>query len=314
MINPENKKRIFIFIAIAFGISWATALAILFTGGITNSPMIVPELNMTLSTVLMATLYMWAPAIANLLTRAFTREGWKNLWLAFKGNKFTRYILIAWFLPGILVIGGAAIFFWLLPQFYDANLETFTQQLAATAQNFGTEAPVISPWTLMLLQAAQAFLLAPILNALFTFGEEFGWRAYLLPKLMPLGGKKAVLISGVVWGVWHWPLILMGYNYGFNYPGAPWLGPLAMVWFTLTLGVIISWLTLRSGSVWPAVIAHGAINGIAAIGIIASNGYANPLLGPTPVGIIGGILLTAMAALIFFIPGSLKMPEAELIK
>ncbi|MER3459512.1 MAG: CPBP family intramembrane metalloprotease domain-containing protein, partial [Chloroflexota bacterium] len=96
--------------------------------------------------------------------------------------------------------------------------------------------PEVSPWLAVIAGAVQAILLAPLLNALPVFGEEFGWRAYLQPKLLPLGGRKAMLLMGLIWGVWHWPVVAMGYNFGLDYVGAPWLGMLLMVWFTLAFG------------------------------------------------------------------------------
>jgi len=313
MITSENKKRIVIFLVIAFTLAWASALVIYLTGGIANSKVIVPQLNMTLATVLMATGMMWAPAVAHILTRLLTREGWQDLWLKPNMSRGWKYWLLAWFVPGILIIAGAVAYFLIFPQNFDPKLSALQAILEAQMAQFGgiTGPLPMSLWTLLILQGVQALLLAPILNALFTFGEEFGWRAYLLPKLMPLGGRKAVLISGVIWGVWHWPVILMGYNYGFDYPGAPWLGMLGMVWFAIMLGIIISWLTLRSGSVWPAVIAHGAGNGIGAIGLFAVMGYANPLLGPSPVGLIGGIFITILAINLLFLPGALELPKTD---
>ena len=150
-------------------------------------------------------------------------------------------------------------------------------------------------------------LISPLLNTIPTFGEEFGWRGYLLPKLMPIGERKAVLLVGLIWGVWHWPVILMGHNYGLDYFGAPFLGPLAMVWFTLSLSVIFGWLTAKSGSVWPAVIAHGAVNGLAGIGILFVCLNPDPLLGPTPAGVIGGLGLTLCAVLLLALPRALKL-------
>ena len=123
---------------------------------------------------------------------------------------------------------------------------------------------------------------------------------------MPLGSRKAVLLTGVIWGIWHWPVILMGYNYGTSYFGAPFLGPLAMVWFTLSLGVIFGWLTIKAESVWPAVIAHGALNGIASLGVIFVKGTPDPLLGPTPVGVVAGLGLSLTAITLLLLPGSLK--------
>src|SRR4030042_5224477 len=106
---------------------------------------------------------------------------------------------------------------------------------------------------------------------------------------MPPGRRRAVLLLGLIWGMWHWPVISMGHNYGLDYPGAPWLGMGAMVWFTLVIGVFLGWVPLRGGSVWPAVIGHAAINGITGIGAIFVRGNPNPLLGPLPVGVIGSL-------------------------
>ena len=300
MITSIDKKRMIIFIVLTFTIAWVTALVIFLTGGLTQSPMIVPSLGLNLATILMATSIMFAPGIAHILTRLFTREGWKGMLLQPNLINYGRYWLAAWFLPGILTIAGAVAFYYIFPQYFDQGFRNLQNQLhTLVQQNGGIQAPTLSPWLVVFLQAGQAMLLAPILNAIFTFGEEFGWRAYLLPKLMPLGGRKAVLLSGVIWGTWHWPVILMGYNYGFEYPGEPWMGLLGMVWFTTMLGIIISWVTLRTQSVWPAVIAHGAINGIAAIGLLAVKGEPISWLGPTPVGLIGGSFITILAINLF---------------
>jgi len=90
----------------------------------------------------------------------------------------------------------------------------------------------------------------------------------------------------------------MGYSYGFDYPGAPFLGPLAIVWSTATVSMLLGWLTLRGKSVWPAVIGHAAINGVAGLGTIFLQGTSNTLLGPTPVGLIGGLGSALVAAMI----------------
>ncbi|HAF48612.1 MAG TPA: CPBP family intramembrane metalloprotease domain-containing protein [Anaerolineaceae bacterium] len=307
MITGTNKKRIYTFLAFAFGISWAVALVIYLTGGLQNSPSYTfSGGQVTLAIILLASVYMFGPAIANLLTRIITKEGKKDLFLQPNfDQKRGLYFLAAWFLPGLLTITGAILFFLLFPQFYDKNLSTFQSMLAASGQNSS-----INPWIVAVMQALQALFISPILNAISTFGEEFGWRAYLQPKLMPLGGRKAVLLTGLIWGVWHWPIIFMGYNYGSDYFGAPFLGPLAMVWFTLGLSVIFGWLSIKAHSLWPAVIAHGAINGIAALGSIFVKGNPDSLLGPTPVGIVSGFGLTFIAVLILIHPTALK-PEKQ---
>jgi membrane protease YdiL (CAAX protease family) len=142
----------------------------------------------------------------------------------------------------------------------------------------------------------QAVILGPIIGLLLAFGEEYGWRGYLQGELVKLGRVKGVLLVGVVWGVWHAPVIAMGHNYGLEYPGFPWAGMLMMVVFTFFIGIFLAWAALRGRSVWPAVIGHASINGIAALGTLLAKGEPSPLLGPMPVGIIGmaGFILVGL--------------------
>ncbi len=302
-----NSRRIFIFLAFAFGIAWLTALVIYRTGGLVNSPEIAPGFPLAL--VLLASAYMWAPALANIITRLITREGWKDMGLRLNFRKGWPYWLAGWFLPAIMTVVGAAVFFLLFPQTFDSSLSTLRKMMEASAS-----AITMSPTALLVLQLGQAVLLAPILNALATFGEEFGWRVYLQPKLMPLGGRATMILIGIIWGIWHWPVIFMGYEYGFSYPGYPWTGPLLFLWVTFGLGIFLGWLTLRSKSVWPAVIGHGAINGFAGAAALLTIGSPNPLLGPLPVGIIGSVGFAAVALVIFFSSKGLKEPYPALPK
>jgi membrane protease YdiL (CAAX protease family) len=84
------------------------------------------------------------------------------------------------------------------------------------------------------------------------FGEEWGW-GYLLPRLLPLGLWRGILLSGVLWGLFHAPLTMLGYLYP-NLPGA--VG-------SLLLGCLMAWIRLEAGSLWPAVVMHGASNLVA---------------------------------------------------
>jgi membrane protease YdiL (CAAX protease family) len=307
-MDKKSKKRLIIFLAFAFGIAWSASLVIYLTGGLENSPIYeVSGIQISLALILVSTVYMFSPAIANILTRVITREGKSDLLIKprFKDGRWI-YYLAAWFLPGILTLLGSLLFFLLFPTYFNPNLSTLTDQLSEME---GLSS--INPWIIVAIQTLQAMLIAPILNAIPTFGEEFGWRGYLQPKLMTLGARRGILFTGLIWGVWHWPIILMGHNYGKSYFGAPYLGPLAMVWFTLSLSVIFGWMTIKAKNIWPAVIAHGAGNGIAAIGILFTKGNPDPLLGPTPVGIIGGLGLTIVAVLIFLHPNALKSQQGS---
>ena len=115
-----------------------------------------------------------------------------------------------------------------------------------------------------------------------------------------------MLLIGLIWGIWHWPVIFMGYEYGFSYPGYPWAGPLLFIWITFGLGIFLGWLTLRSKSIWPAVIGHAAINGIAGAAVLATVGEPNRLLGPLPVGIIGSLGFALVAIALFISPKALE--------
>ena len=292
-----NKKRIIVFLICAFSISWITALVIYLTGGLTNSPVVIKSASVTLAALLLASTYMWGPAIANILTRTITKEGWNDMLLKLDFRASWRYILAAWVGTPILVMLGSALFFAFFPNYFDSGLYYLSSQLSAYLEDSSSSLV----YQFILMQVIYAIIASPLLNLISTFGEEFGWRGYLLPKLQVFGEKKAILLTGMIWGVWHWPVILMGYNYGFDYTGFPWFGLLLMVLFTTVVGIFFAWVTLKSKSVWAAVIGHGALNGIASIGVLFLTKNPPALLGPYPTGLIGMIpfLIAGIFILLF---------------
>ncbi|MDE7258971.1 MAG: CPBP family intramembrane metalloprotease, partial [Lachnospiraceae bacterium] len=85
-------------------------------------------------------------------------------------------------------------------------------------------------------------------------------RGYMMPKMIKLWGVgKAVVIGGIIWGVWHWPLTYVGHNFGMEYFGYPFTGFAAMCIMCIFMGIILTYVTCKSGSIWPAAILH-AIN------------------------------------------------------
>lgn len=293
-IMEKTNRNIWIFLTVAFGISWAVGLAIFLTGGLANSPELIQGTGLTLALVLLASVYMWGPAIAHIITRMITKMSWREANLKPKLKKGWPYWLMGWFGPGLLTLLGAGIFFLVFPDSFDPQLTMLSDQLKAA----GVAEGLINPYQYVLGQTIVALLIAPLLNLVATFGEEFGWRAYLVPALARFGCKKALVISGLIWGVWHWPVIMMGHNYGLDYPGFPWLGLLATLWFTLSIGIFFGWLSLKAESVWPAVFAHGALNGIAAIGLLFIKEPFSMLLGPSPAGLIGCLPFTILSLVI----------------
>jgi len=109
---------------------------------------------------------------------------------------------------------------------------------------------------LLLLTAAQTVLLAPFLALVIAFGEEYGWRGYLQSELLKTGRIRGVLLLGIIWGLWHGPVILMGYDY----PGYPVLGVFLMTGYTVGLSVVLGCAVLKSGSVILASFLHALNN------------------------------------------------------
>lgn len=292
-----ERRRVLLFVLFAFGIAWAVGGVIALTGGLRDSPTLVA--GFTLGTALLATGYMFAPAIAHVLTRLLTSEGLDGARRVLRPNlpDASRSYLLAWLGPAVLTLVGVGLYFAVFPAQFDPTLSTLSDLLPPDSP--------LSPELVVGVQLAAALTVGPVINTVFAFGEEFGWRGYLLPKLLPLGPRIACLALGVVWGIWHWPVIAMGYNYGFGYVGAPWTGMLAMVWMTTAAGTFLAWVTLRSGSVWPAALGHGAINAVGGIGVLLSRPAPTLLFGPTVTGVVVVVPWALLAGWLLWRPGRL---------
>jgi uncharacterized protein len=170
--------------------------------------------------------------------------------------------------------------------------------------------PGMSPGLFLALGALQSVVLAPILAILIGFGEEFGWRGYLQSELFKMGRVRGVLLLGAIWAAWHWPLILMGYNY----PGYPLLGLLLMVLFTTGIAVVLGYAVLRSGSVLLAAYLHALVDQV--LSFLSAIGFRphNPVFS-FYIGIYGILTLAIMAFFILRDPiwkgkgSSLNRPE-----
>jgi membrane protease YdiL (CAAX protease family) len=98
----------------------------------------------------------------------------------------------------------------------------------------------------------------PLSGLAVTFGEEYAWRGFLQSRLFRLGRVRGALLVGMVWGVWHLPVILSGVH---TYPPTP-LGLLLAVVFFVLWGVVQSYAVLKTGSIWVAAFLHGLVNSV----------------------------------------------------
>jgi membrane protease YdiL (CAAX protease family) len=109
---------------------------------------------------------------------------------------------------------------------------------------------------LMPIMALNTVIIGPFLGLIIAFGEEYGWRGYLQTELTRLGRVRGVFLLGVIWGIWHWPVIWMGYNF----PGQPVLGSLAMVAFCVIFSYFLAYSVFKSQGVWTAAYLHALNN------------------------------------------------------
>ncbi|MCO4746943.1 MAG: CPBP family intramembrane metalloprotease [Proteobacteria bacterium] len=152
------------------------------------------------------------------------------------------------------------------------------------------EAIGLPPVLLTALSAASAGL---TINGLVAFGEEAGWRGLLHRELASLGFWRQSFITGVVWGFWHAPILLLGYNY----PQHPVLG---VFLFPVILALLSPWMTLarnRTDSVLSAAIFHGAFNGSAGMTFLVAIGGDDVTVGITSVTAIAVLTILNLALL-----------------
>lgn len=133
------------------------------------------------------------------------------------------------------------------------------------------------------------------INALFAYGEEYGWRGYMAEALGSTKFWKAALMIGFVWGLWHLPLILMGHN---SYSNRA-LGVVMMILFCLLAGVVELYLTRKSGTLWAATIFHGTINALAGLGVLMIPSGDPLITGATGVAGLAALVVVIAALYIY---------------
>lgn len=213
--------------------------------------------------------------------------GWKPII-----KKRKRYYIAAWFFPAILGGIGAVLYYLIFSNRLDLTGQMLLAQVGEEGLKKLTEQG-LSIEKLLVISAIQALTYAPWLNMLFAVGEETGWRGFLYPYLKKqYGVNKGRIIGGIIWGVWHWPvMILAGYEYGSDYVGAPILGLIIFCIFTISVGIILDVLYEKAGSIWAPALGHGAINAFAGVPVMVLHPDFNNalILGPLMIGIISGI-------------------------
>lgn len=155
-----------------------------------------------------------------------------------------------WFGYGLGLVAFFALQSWLN---YFFKLGTLVDLKTAFPQLAAANMPTVALYLTMVLNTV---VIGPFLGLIISFGEEYGWRGFLQTELNKLGRARGTFLLGVVWGIWHWPVIWMGYNY----PGQPLLGSLFMVAYCIILAYFLAYAVFKSKGLWTAAYLHALNN------------------------------------------------------
>lgn len=190
---------------------------------------------------------MWTPAVASIVARLSLREGIRDVSFRFGGREGGTALLTAWLYPlvvGFIAYGGA----------WATGLAKFQAPIPAQSHLY-----LPNPTGNFLLAVAVTATAGALFGCVSAAGEEIGWRGYMVTRLIEAGVPAPILVSGLIGGFWHMPLILSG-----QYASGPHPRLSAMLFMVdvVAAAFLAAYLRLRSGSVWPAILFHGAWNAI----------------------------------------------------
>ena len=246
----------------------------------------------------MLALCMFMPTLGVLFAKADIREmGWNP-----RLGQNWKYIFFAWLAPTVFQIIGAVFYYLVFPDDF-APAEAFQRFMSDTEyeefrQNGSHYASFIASEISDSLNPFNTYF------AIFLgLGEEVGWRGFMYPELKAgYGRTKGLLIGGVIHGAWHFPaIIIAGFEYGKDYIGAPLLGLIVFCIFTISMGIVLDFLYVKSGSIWLSAILHGMINAEASPRMVLGNGHPErSVFGPVDVGLIAAIPMMSCAAFLLW--------------
>ncbi len=240
-------KRLCIYLLFSFGLAWILFFSFSITGHKWDAKN--PELESLVG------LGMLAPILAHVITRWITKEGFAMtgkdsmmMGINFKDKKW-RFYLFAIFIPFLYVEIENIIFALLSPSVF--QWDNYKQHDIGIYLVFFY--PIIC-------------IISAVISSFAALGEEGGWRGYMMPKLIKLFGlKKALILGGIIWGLWHAPLTCCGHNFGTDYLGFPYVGIIWMCIMCTATGVMLTYITYKTQSVWPAAFMHAVNNAMPTI-------------------------------------------------
>lgn len=288
-------KGVIYYLLIAFGLAWILWEIPMLAG-------LSPYKNVVFQFIALPGAF--SPAIAAFIVRKWiTKEGFADAGFRPNFKHGWKYYLIAWLLPLFvagIVIGLAVLFGLSQPDF---TLQRFAQWMGA-----GASVPQVPPYLWFILPFQ--FLVGALFSTFILFGEEFGWRGYLQKRVAPGKPLLAAIITGIIWGVWHFPLNIQGYNF----PNQRYLGLIVFPVSTIFLSIIFGWLQNKSNSIWAPSLAHAATNSVGASFLLILFMGGPNWIWLNYVGILSWIPLGALSAWIIWKKGLDPVTEPVLVE
>lgn len=288
-----SNKKINYFIILTFIISWLSIVIINLLGYTYGS------MEFTVTT---AFLFMCAPAISVFIVKKIVfRENLNEYGLQFKILDY-RWIIhsaIATIFFIFLTIATIYLFGNIFKisnfGFVDISQNGLDKALNKFAgdKEYNVQA-LPEPLILLILSTIGGVVSGAFINLPFTFGEELGWRGLLHKETQHLEFIKSTIFIGIIWGIWHTPVILMGHNYNNN---SIW-GVFMMIAFCVVLSFPMSYIRIKTKNIIGPSMLHGMINGSA--NVLSMFIHDGNLLFNGPAG-IAGILVISIFTLGIFI-------------
>jgi membrane protease YdiL (CAAX protease family) len=281
-----NIKKAVLFIALTFLFSWLLAAVFYAFQGRLGTPVALVVL----------TVYMFIPmTMAIVVQKVIYKEPLREpLGISFRPN---RWFLVAWLLPPLMAFAALGVSLLLPGVEYSPEMERmfemFESSLTPEQMELMKSQMAALPIHPLWLSLVQGLIVGVTINAVAGFGEELGWRGLLQREFGFLGFWRSSALIGLIWGIWHAPIIIQGHNY----PEHPQAGVLMMTVFALLLSPIFSYVRLRAKSVIAAAIIHGSLNGTVGLAIMVIKGGNDLTVGVT--GVAGFIVLAVVNVGIF---------------
>lgn len=229
----ESKRRVILYTVLVFGFS-----SVFYYLAIARPKF--PHLFLCL---------MWCPAVASFVTTIVTKRSWREY--GWKPGPVT-YLAKGYYFPLLYAIPAYGIV-WL------THLGGFPDAAALGMVRKFLHAPGMGEATTILVYFALVGIVLVPLSLISATGEEIGWRGFLVPELTKwVGFRKAAIISGIIWTIWHVPLIIAGPYSDADTPRG--YQVLCFALMVMSIAVAFAWVRMKSGSFWPAAIFHASHN------------------------------------------------------